>query len=103
LSRQKLRPLEPPQHLEALESEDGEIAVLSFSLSPRRPIESLTAAESEVARYLLEGRSNAEIARRRGSSERTVANQVSSVFRKLGVRSRLELLVLAPLLNPKTH
>jgi DNA-binding NarL/FixJ family response regulator len=51
----------------------------------------LTAAEREVARLMATGFSNADIARRRGSSPRTVANQAASIFRKLGVRSRLEL------------
>jgi DNA-binding CsgD family transcriptional regulator len=81
-----------------LESDDGELVVLSFSLCPER-CAALTPAESEVAALVLEARSNAEIARVRGASERTVANQVSSIFRKLGVRSRLELIVRAPLLE----
>ena len=38
------------------------------------------------------GGSNAQIARARGTSARTVANQVASVFVKLGVASRRELL-----------
>lgn len=51
----------------------------------------LTAAEGEVARLMAAGLSNAEIARSRGSSPRTVANQAASIFRKLGVTSRLGL------------
>jgi DNA-binding CsgD family transcriptional regulator len=100
LSRRRQRPIEPPRDLQALESEDGTVMVLSFALTPggARP---LTVAESEVAAHMLDGRSNAEIARLRFCSERTIANQVSSVFSKLGVRSRLELLVLAPLVNVK--
>jgi DNA-binding CsgD family transcriptional regulator len=47
--------------------------------------------ESEVLLQLLEGLSNEEIATERGVSARTVANQVASVFRKLGVSSRGEL------------
>jgi DNA-binding CsgD family transcriptional regulator len=100
MSRRRARLAEPPSDLAALESEDGEVVVLSFSVGSL-PTNTLTAAESEVAAYVVDGRSNAEIAHRRGCSERTVANQVSSVFRKLGVRSRLELVVLAPLVNPK--
>ena len=52
---------------------------------------SLTAAEREVITALLEGQSYAEIARRRGRSVDTVAKQAGSVFRKLGVSSRSEL------------
>jgi DNA-binding CsgD family transcriptional regulator len=51
----------------------------------------LTEAEEQVALALLAGRSQAEIARLRGSAPRTVANQVASIFRKLGARSRTEL------------
>jgi DNA-binding CsgD family transcriptional regulator len=53
----------------------------------------LSDAEKEVAKLLLAGRSNAEIAAARGRSVRTVANQVASIFRKLRVGSRLELAV----------
>jgi DNA-binding NarL/FixJ family response regulator len=65
--------------------------VLSFVRESGEPTPSLTRAEHEVAHALLGGRSNAAIARLRGSSERTVANQVASIFRKLGVHSRTEL------------
>jgi len=51
----------------------------------------LTASECDVAADLLLGRSYAEIARRRGSSARTVAAQCSSIFRKCGVAGRREL------------
>ncbi len=51
----------------------------------------LTPAEREVVQLIAAGLSNAEIAHRRHSSPRTVANQAGSIFRKLGVRSRLEL------------
>jgi DNA-binding CsgD family transcriptional regulator len=87
-----------PGDLIALESEDGELAVLSFTLPWDDEI-SLSSAESDVARHILAGRSNSEIAALRGCSTRTVANQVASLFRKLGVRSRLELVALAPLLG----
>jgi DNA-binding NarL/FixJ family response regulator len=67
-----------------------EVVVFSVPLSsPALPL-SLSAAERDVAVDVLEGLSNAEIAKARSTSERTVANQVASVFRKLGVRSRSE-------------
>jgi DNA-binding CsgD family transcriptional regulator len=87
-----------PADLVALESEDGELAVLSFTL-PGDDAISLSSAESDVARHILAGCSNSEIAALRRCSTRTVANQVASLFRKLGVRSRLELVALAPLLG----
>jgi DNA-binding NarL/FixJ family response regulator len=48
---------------------------------------------------MLEGRSNAEIARDRGTCARTVANQIASMFRKLGVQSRAELAATAALVG----
>ena len=50
----------------------------------------LTPAERDVGRLVEAGLSNAEIAWTRRSSPRTVANQVASIFRKLGISSRLE-------------
>jgi DNA-binding CsgD family transcriptional regulator len=88
-----------PGDLVALETDDGELAVLSFTL-PGNDAINLSLAESDVARHILAGRSNSEIAALRRCSTRTVANQVASLFRKLGVRSRLELVALAPLLGP---
>jgi DNA-binding CsgD family transcriptional regulator len=53
---------------------------------------SVTTAERAVVEDLLLGLSNAQIARRRRRSERTVANQVAAVLRKMGAGSRGELL-----------
>lgn len=52
----------------------------------------LTKAEADVARLAVQGLSNKQIAVRRGTSARTVANQMASLFRKLGLASRPELL-----------
>jgi DNA-binding NarL/FixJ family response regulator len=51
----------------------------------------LTPAERSVAKGLLAGLSDKEIARERNCSQRTIANQAAAVYRKLGVRSRVEL------------
>lgn len=51
----------------------------------------LTTAERDVARAAIEGASDAAIARTRGTSARTVANQLRRIFEKLGVKSRGEL------------
>ncbi len=61
---------------------------MSFPLLRHGVPPSLTAAERDVVRRALSGASNAEIARGRGSSPRTVANQLASIFRKLGIFSR---------------
>lgn len=52
----------------------------------------LSAAEYAVARLLVEGKSYAEMALVRGTSVRTIANQVASVFQKVGVSGRSEFL-----------
>lgn len=69
-----------------------EFAVISWPTAGAPPRLPLSVAEQEVVRLLGEGRSNAEIARVRGTSTRTVANQLTSIFRKSGVHSRFELL-----------
>ena len=51
----------------------------------------LSPAERAVVEAVLRGQSNREIAERRGTSVRTVANQMASIFRKLQVGSRGEL------------
>jgi DNA-binding CsgD family transcriptional regulator len=72
-----------------------EMAVLSYPLQPVDLPAGLTDAERDVALAIFAGRSNAEIAVQRGTSPRTVANQVASLFAKLGLRSRSELAALA--------
>ena len=52
----------------------------------------LTAAERAVHALLLVGLSDAEIADLRGTTRSTVTKQVDAVFRKIGVRSRRELI-----------
>jgi DNA-binding CsgD family transcriptional regulator len=51
----------------------------------------LSESERDVVTRALRGFSNAEIATQRGTSPRTIANQMARVFRKLGVQSRHEL------------
>jgi DNA-binding NarL/FixJ family response regulator len=70
-----------------------EYVVLSYPLTAHALPEGLTQAEREVTTRLLAGEGYAQIAARRGVAVRTVANQVTSIFRKLGVSSRLELAV----------
>lgn len=68
--------------------------VLVFAWEPfdASPFVTLTPAERHVLEAIVEGLSNAAIAARRRSAERTVANQCAAIFRKLRVRSRAELL-----------
>jgi len=51
----------------------------------------LSEREAEVAREVVAGRSNKEIARALGITERTVKAHLGAVFAKLGVRDRLQL------------
>ena len=46
-----------------------------------------------MLRCVAQGLDNAAIARQLGKSEKTVRNQVSSIFDKLGVRTRAEAIV----------
>lgn len=59
------------------------------------PFDRLSAREREVLAGLAGGESNARIARQLGVSEKTVRNQLSSVFAKLGVADRVQAALLA--------
>lgn len=69
----------------------GEQIVL-FVWQSEESSQPLASGEREVLQLVLEGHSNAEIGAARGTSARTVANQVASLLRKLGARSRFELI-----------
>src|SRR5688500_5660802 len=55
----------------------------------------LSAVEFEIVQLALTGISHQEIAERRGRSERTVANQLHSIYAKLEVSGRFQLTHLA--------
>jgi DNA-binding CsgD family transcriptional regulator len=82
-----------PEGLEAAEFAVGEDQYVVFSLRLPEPVvpPNLTAAEQVVVREVLAGRSNSEIAATRGTSTHTVANQLRSVYTKLGISGRVEL------------
>lgn len=76
------------------EVEYGGVRLISLrcGIPPRSEIETrLSVAETDVAWLVCDGLSNREIAFRRGSAERTVANQVASIFHKLDVSRRFEV------------
>lgn len=89
----------PPKNLRVEYSGDAQtVAIFSFDVDDADKTTELTSAEREVALLALSGKSNGEIAEARHCSVRTVANQLQSVFRKLGIRSRAELAAKAALL-----
>ena len=62
-------------------------------LSP--PLDQLTPRELEILTLLAAAESTTRIARRLGVTEKTVRNQLSGIFGKLGVRDRVEAALLA--------
>lgn len=80
---------EQPARLSRNESSEE----LSFDsiLVLSEPAERLTLTEQKVLLQVISGEDNREIATKRGTSARTVANQVAVLFRKFGTFSRTEL------------
>lgn len=93
-------PLQSDNHV-LLESEPAWSQFLAELQGFLRPADagagmpSLTPAEQAVLRLVAQGLDNAAIASRLGKSEKTVRNQVSSIFDKLGVRTRAAAIVRA--------
>lgn len=71
------------------------IAIFTGEDGPQPQHDGLTAAESKVLANILLGKSAREIAQLRNVSLRTVRNQEASIYQKLQVGSRRELLVWA--------
>ncbi|MBX3229458.1 MAG: helix-turn-helix transcriptional regulator [Labilithrix sp.] len=69
------------------------VYVLEMPRSSASAASGLSAAERAVAELAVAGLSNAAIGARRGTSARTIAAQLASIYRKLGVSSRAELVV----------
>jgi DNA-binding CsgD family transcriptional regulator len=56
--------------------------------------DALTAGESMLVRWLAAGRTNAQIGQCLGRSEKTVRNQLTRVYAKLGAANRAEAVAL---------
>lgn len=77
--------------------------VLNMTLASSALAARLSPAEQKVALMRIEGRTLAEIATSRQTSQRTVANQLGAAFRRLGVSGRSSLVqyfLLAPTRRP---
>ena len=85
------RPTSMPRPLRVTEIVWPDHLLQVISTAGRGPVARLTSGEYEVARSAASGMSNFDIAVTRKSSPRTIANQLASAFRKLGVASRAEL------------
>jgi DNA-binding NarL/FixJ family response regulator len=71
--------------------EGKELRVLSAARPDRSLEKQLPKAELAVIRRLIEGHSYTQIAIERGTSTRTIANQITAVFRRLRVSGRNDL------------
>jgi DNA-binding NarL/FixJ family response regulator len=94
----RVEPIEEAGDAACASGDPGSFFVIRCELS-RASLRALTEAERAVALLVVDGCANNDIGRTRTCSPRTVANQISSVFRKLHVHGRCELirwLVLAP-------
>jgi len=88
-------PLVFPFDLRAVRfEEDGqEWVVLSYTMDRGRASPpAASPAECDVLARVLAGHSNAAIAQARGTSPRTVANQVAELLRRFQLRSRRDLI-----------
>ncbi|HEU0090269.1 MAG TPA: response regulator transcription factor [Pseudonocardiaceae bacterium] len=76
----------------------GMAVIMAGHRQPARlpaPLDQLTPREYEILTLLAAGESNARIARRLGVTEKTVRNQLTNVFSKLGVADRVQAALLA--------
>jgi DNA-binding CsgD family transcriptional regulator len=69
----------------------GAYRYVSYELGPVARPPGLSDAEAQIVELVMRGVSSTRIARERGVTARTVAKQLASIYRKVGVGSRAEL------------
>ena len=62
---------------------------------PPRPVDTLTHREKTIISYLMQGWRNREISTHLSISEQTVKNHLRTIYDKVGVSDRLELVLYA--------
>ena len=62
---------------------------------PPRPVDTLTRREKTIISYLMQGWRNREISNHLSISEQTVKNHLRTIYDKVGVSDRLELVLYA--------
>jgi DNA-binding NarL/FixJ family response regulator len=83
----------PAEGLHAeLQIGNDDVGVLAVAHSPNEAaMNALSTTERAIAKLVISGATNAVIARSRGTSASTVANQIRAIFEKLDVGSRAQL------------
>jgi two-component system, NarL family, nitrate/nitrite response regulator NarL len=91
----------PETVLQALHSVALDLIVYSFGIDPRAhpclpaPFDQLPDSSLRILDHLCKGGTNAQIGRAIGLSEKTVRNQLTAIYARLGVTSRLDAVSLA--------
>jgi protein AroM len=80
--------------VEALHHAGQRYLIIGFDAPRYECLLPLSPCELQVVQAFIEGQSMRAIARERGVVPRTVENQITRAYRKLGVKSRNELLSL---------
>jgi DNA-binding NarL/FixJ family response regulator len=81
----------------------GQRMLISYRIPGDSLVARLSPSERDVALLLIEGRKHEEIALARETSVRTTANQLASIFQKIGVSGRAELRCKAILETAERH
>lgn len=77
---------------EHLTADEAQLLISIENFEPKQF--GLSPAERDILPRLIAGRSNGALASERSVSPRTIANQLAHLFRKFGVSSRMELLIV---------